>query len=296
MGSVIGTITGFISDFFGNILSLCYEFTNNYGLALILFTFFTKLILFPIEIKQQKSRIKMSRFNAKQSELRKKYAQDKTKLNQELLKLQEREGNPMLGGCLSPILVVAFVWIIYALVRAPLTSCIHISPDKISKAAEILGINKNDVEIHILQNLGDLQSTLVNVFSAEEMASISALSNNFNFCGLSLIPALSDAMWLVPPLVITSFASALIMQIFTNKDQANMPGCSKYLMPCVAVIFPFLFMWSIPAAVGFYWVIGNVALCIQSCIINIFFNQNLLIAKNQAARIALREMQESAIN
>ena len=44
-----------ISRFMGVVLRYSYEFTKNYGLAIILFTILIKIILIPLNVKQQKS-------------------------------------------------------------------------------------------------------------------------------------------------------------------------------------------------------------------------------------------------
>lgn len=49
----------------GWIMFLCYHLVNNYGLALILFTILTKLVLVPFAVKQQKSHGQNGRFPAK---------------------------------------------------------------------------------------------------------------------------------------------------------------------------------------------------------------------------------------
>ena len=45
----------FIKTIFGYVLEFFYNFTNNYGLALILFTIIVKVILFPLSLKGKKS-------------------------------------------------------------------------------------------------------------------------------------------------------------------------------------------------------------------------------------------------
>ena len=57
----------------GWIMWLIYEFIQNYGLALIIFTVIIKVCLFPLSIKQQKSSAKMSVFQPKVNEINKKY-------------------------------------------------------------------------------------------------------------------------------------------------------------------------------------------------------------------------------
>ena len=46
---------------FGYLLDWLYQFTTNYGLALILFSLIVKLVLLPLNAKSKKSMLKMSR-------------------------------------------------------------------------------------------------------------------------------------------------------------------------------------------------------------------------------------------
>lgn len=39
----------------GWIMKLCYSLVKNYGIALLLFTLITRLVVFPLNVKQQKS-------------------------------------------------------------------------------------------------------------------------------------------------------------------------------------------------------------------------------------------------
>ena len=48
---------------FGYLLDWLYTFTNNYGLALILFSLIVKLVLLPMSVKSKKSMLKMSRLS-----------------------------------------------------------------------------------------------------------------------------------------------------------------------------------------------------------------------------------------
>ena len=58
-------ILGFISDLvrvpFSWLFRILYQFTTNYGLALILFSILVKLVLVPSTIKSRRSSMKMSR-------------------------------------------------------------------------------------------------------------------------------------------------------------------------------------------------------------------------------------------
>ena len=84
----------------GWIINICYQLVGSYGLAIILFTLITKILLLPLAIKQQKSSAAMLRMRPKEEQIRKKYANNKDKLNEEIMKVyQEEHYNPMTSRC-----------------------------------------------------------------------------------------------------------------------------------------------------------------------------------------------------
>ena len=72
---------------FGYLLDWLYTFTNNYGLALILFSLIVKLVLLPMSVKSKKSMLKMSRLSPQVKALEAKYGDDKQKYQQEVNQL-----------------------------------------------------------------------------------------------------------------------------------------------------------------------------------------------------------------
>ena len=105
---------------FGWLLSLLYEFTSNYGIALIIFAVALKLIMFPITAKSKKSMMKMSRLTPRIQALQKKYANDQQKLNEETQKLYRDEGVSMGGGCLWSFIPLLILIPLYNVVREPI--------------------------------------------------------------------------------------------------------------------------------------------------------------------------------
>ncbi len=79
-------------------MTFIYEICNNYGLTIIIFTFFTKVILFPINILVQKNSIKMVKMKPKLDELKIKYTGDKDSFMEAQIDLFEKEKyHPSLG-------------------------------------------------------------------------------------------------------------------------------------------------------------------------------------------------------
>ena len=63
-GKTLGTIISFLGNILGYVMAFCYRIFENYGLAIILFTFFTKVILLPVSIMVHKNSIKMVRMQS----------------------------------------------------------------------------------------------------------------------------------------------------------------------------------------------------------------------------------------
>lgn len=79
-----------------------YFGVRNYGVAIIILVVIIRAVLHPLAVFQQKSMYRMqeaqSRLQPKINELKEKYRNDRTRLNQEMMKLYSEEGvNPMAG-------------------------------------------------------------------------------------------------------------------------------------------------------------------------------------------------------
>lgn len=78
------------------IMNFCYCLCHNYGIAIILFTFISKLVLLPVSIWVQKNSIKMVKMQPEINFLHAKYYGDKDMIAEEQSKIFKREKyNPM---------------------------------------------------------------------------------------------------------------------------------------------------------------------------------------------------------
>lgn len=90
-----------------------HELTHNYGVAIIIITIGIKLLLAPLAYKSYKSMKDMAAVQPELMALQKKYADDRERLNKEMIKLyKDKKVNPV-GGCLPmffqiPIFVALF--------------------------------------------------------------------------------------------------------------------------------------------------------------------------------------------
>ena len=105
---------------FGILMNWLYQFTNNYGLALILFAILVKLILLYPTAKGKKSSMKMSRLQPRVQALQKKFEGDQQKQQEAVQALYKEEGVKMGGGCLWSLLPLFLLFPLYAVVRQPI--------------------------------------------------------------------------------------------------------------------------------------------------------------------------------
>ncbi|ROO90709.1 YidC/Oxa1 family membrane protein insertase [Actinocorallia herbida] len=75
-----------------------------WGGSIVLLTMLMRILIFPLFVKQIQSSRKMAALNPQMQALRKKYKNDKQRLNQEMMKLYQENGANPISGCL-PLLV-----------------------------------------------------------------------------------------------------------------------------------------------------------------------------------------------
>ena len=86
------------------VLRFFYEYTHNYGVAIILLTVCVKVLFVPLQYKSYKSMKDMQVLQPKVLELQKKYKDDREQLSKEQIKLyRDHKVNPV-GGCLPMLL------------------------------------------------------------------------------------------------------------------------------------------------------------------------------------------------
>lgn len=110
---VLGSIWSGASNFLLAVLEFFYGLTNSYGLAIVLLTILVRIALYPLNQKQMQSMQQMQKIQPRLKVLQEKYAADKQKLNEEMMRLyKENNVNPA-SGCLPllvqlPILILLF--------------------------------------------------------------------------------------------------------------------------------------------------------------------------------------------
>ena len=193
---------GFLGGPLGWVMDLIYQLVNSYGWAIILFTILVRLVMLPFSIKQQKSTARMQAYQPMINEINKKWANDKQRQSEEMMKLQEEYGFSPMAGCMPMLLTFLVLFGIIDVVYKPLQHILRISSTTISAAAEALGIASNYMtENTLIARIQADPSVAEGLFSAEQIQQISSFNMNFLGIDLGRTPVLSLAPETLPLLI-----------------------------------------------------------------------------------------------
>lgn len=283
------------------LLLFFYHFLNSYGLALILFAFVVKLILFPVSFKGKKSMIQTTMISGRVQQLQKQYGKDRERYNIEVQKLYEKEKvNPM-GGCVWSIIPMFLLIALYYIIREPLINLMEVPKSMIDQIATITGVANTGAypQIAMAEAMND-PAILAAVKEALGDAGSKVFAMDFSFLGLNLAKIPSWKFWeggvtasalglAILPLVSTviSFLSMKV-SMSTNKinNQAKndqMDRTNKTMMWTM----PLMSLWigfTVPAGLSIYWIAQYLVTIIQEIIC-----AKLLKKDYEAARFASEE-------
>ncbi len=279
---------------FGWLLGVLYQFTSNYGLAMILFAILVKVILLPITAKSKKSMMKMSRLQPRIQEIQKKYANDQQKQNEAMQQLQREEGASMgCGGCLWSFVPLLILFPLFGVIRQPLEYILMLSAEEAAKIVEIVGVTGNEYYSQLFA------ASRIPEFAEAIKAAIPGISDialegiDFTFLGINLgknpaynifnskvwawdwahigaalIPILSAGSQVLSMLVSQKMNNSVITdekgledkETAAKSQSAQTSKMMLWMMPIMSLLIGF----SYPSALSLYWFIqGLVSILID---------------------------------
>ncbi len=285
---------------FGYLLDWLYQFTTNYGVALIIFAVIVRLVMLPISAKSKKSMMKMSRLQPKIQEIQKKYANDQQKQQEAIQQLQREEGASMgCGGCLWSFIPLLILIPLYQVIRQPLVYMLHETAenaqaiiDAIQGAdASLFGDNNYYHQLSAARHLPDFLDaikeagiTFANSRTAEGLnfsflgidLGMQPVFNIFgknwvwdwNHIGAFLIPLLSAGSQVISMMlsqrannsVITNEKGLQDEETAKNSQSAQQTKMMMWMMPLMSLWIGF----TVPAALSLYWFIGGVVAMVEN--------------------------------
>ena len=308
-------IFGFLATPFGWALSLLYNWTGNYLVALLVITVVLRLILLPFSIKQQKNSAKQMRLQAKVNKIRAKYAgqsgrEVQMKISEETQELYRREGfSASSMGCGSMALQMIVMMGLYNAIYSPLKYVLHLSEDVIATLTEaytaVGGADTTGrVQLGILTKFTEITGKLPAGFDQTITDSIRTFKETFSIFGIDLTQTPSEFKTLGEPILLlipvlaglTAFLSAgftYLKQRKTNPEMAKNPtmGCMTFMSPVISIVFAV----TLPAGIGFYWIISNILSFIQLVVLSAIYKPETIIAAQMIDETVERRSREASV-
>ena len=268
-----------LNTIFGWPLKQFYLLTHNYGIAVMLYAVLVNLILLPFMAKSKKSMMRTTRLAPRLKALEKRYNGNQQQYQQAVAKLYKEEKiNPM-SGCLWMLIPYPILIALYNVIRKPLTAMMMLTDKNVTTLAQKLGyeaatsgrasvyseIGLADL-IHnswdkVIAELGDFGGKLIDL--------------DYSFLGLNLgeqptfrlwnVDWSNTAVWL-PALglfmipVISALMSWLSM-IISTKTTPQTDETTQRTNKSMMYVMPLISLWicfSMPAALGVYWIFNSV--------------------------------------
>ncbi len=291
----------------GWIMWLCYKVLPFYGVALILFTLITKLILLPFSIKQKKATAKMAVFQPKMNEIQKKFANDKQKQQEAMMKLYEEEGYNPMSSCLPALIQFPILFGLIDVVYKPMTHLLRLPGEiieQLTSIGETLGINVAQLTSQL--NILGAYHADKSPFSAipgEYLAQLDSLNLTFLGIDFTAVPKLAMMVdghfnWLIIlPLLsgIAAFSHSFYVQRVNRvSGQENPAGGSMKTMMYIMPLFSVFIAFSFPAGLSFYWTLSSLFSLLQEFFLNKVYSPDKMKQEVMEEQEKRREARKNA--
>lgn len=280
----------------------------NIGLAIIIFTFVTKLLMMPLTVKQMKFTKLSTVMQPELQAIQKKYKN--TKDQNEMLKMQEetkavyaKYGTSPTGGCAQLLIQMPILFALYRIIqnipayvpKIKLLFTAMLSSDNgimsVAGYQDILSSNFTQFANKDLTNMNSIIDVL-NVFSTDNWhklielfpAQAELITNNLNefnhmnsflTINMSQNPGLTLGLPILIPILagVTQYLSVRMMQTQNPATGNNEDNPAAASMNTVMPIMSAVMAISLPAGLGLYWSATAVFQILQQFIINKYFDK-----------------------
>ena len=276
------TIMSWLAIPLGYIMQFCHSLLSNYGLAIILFTLLTKIIILPVGIWVHKNSIKIVKIQPAINRLKAKFYGDKERIGEEQNRMfKEQKYNPfasLLPLALQIIILLGVVAVIYH----PF-SYIFKTPDSVisdintsAAVVEEIDLEANSVEIDAMHAIKSHPEAFADVAKTDDGATAIQNAKDFDlqFLGLDLSATPSQVVgdnfiYVLAP-VIAGFSSWLLcfIQNKINVLQAEQGKGNKYGTMVFSVGLSLYLGFFVPAGIALYWVASNLIAILQLLLLN----------------------------
>ncbi|MDR2647700.1 MAG: YidC/Oxa1 family membrane protein insertase [Oscillospiraceae bacterium] len=306
--NVLGTV-------FGPIMRFIFQIVGNYGVAILIFTVFCRMLMLPSAISQQKNLAKNRRMQYKLRKITERYKDDKKRQQQEIQAFYQREGfNPMSAGC-SGAMLLQFP-IIFGLISAiyhPLKYALKIdaasiailekaAPGVLEKVSGTASSTASYLQLRIMEHINSFAHLIgegADKLNQGVFDQIVSFADQFRFFGLNLgmTPKEGGGFYYLIPILagLASFSSAFLTFLRQRKDNPEqtknpMMGCMTFFMPLFSVFISISF----PVGIGIYWIVSSLFAFLQMVVLQQTHKPQKMIARLLVEETVERRSRENS--
>ena len=296
------TIIHYICIPLGWLMKGCWMLVKDYGLAILLFTLATKIVLLPVSIWIQKNSIQMVKLQPEINNLKVKNHGNNDLIAEEQMKLFKREHYHPTLSLIPLILQIVLLLGVVHIIYHPLTFLFGMSNADVALLAEEIGANTANDSFQLLI-VEAFQSGRLNAQTAiagidpTVMASLAEKVGNFDlqFLGLNLSTVPTDAWAWYTLIPILAGASSWLLchtQNLSNVIQHEQSAWNKYGIMVLSVLLSLYLGLFVPIGIALYWIASNLFSIVQMYLLNIAINPKKYVDYEalEESRVALAKM------
>ena len=296
------TIIHYICVPLGLLMKGCWMLVKDYGLAILLFTLATKIVLLPISIWIQKNSIQMVKLQPEINMLKVKNHGNNDLIAEEQMKLFKREHYHPTLSLIPLILQIVLLLGVVHIIYHPLTFLFGVSNSDVMLLAQEIGANTSEDSFQLLIveafQSGRLNSqTVIAGIDAAQLASLSQKVAKFDltFLGLNLttVPTSAWAWYTLVP-ILAGASSWLLChtQNLSNVIQHEQSAWNKYGIMALSVLLSLYLGLFVPIGIALYWIASNLFSIVQMYLLNIAINPKKYVDYEalEESRVALAKM------
>lgn len=286
---------------FGYLLKWCQMLVGNFGVAILLFTLATKLLLFPLSVWIQKNSIQMVKIQPEINFVKAKLMGNNEAIAEETSKLFKREKyHPMLS-LIPLILQILLLLIVVDIIYNPMTYLFGTSDSTAKAFAAFLDLNtaESGYQIAIVDAIKSGKITAATAIEGVDPAVVAAVvadakELNMGFLGLnlSIVPFEEWGIYILVPLLAGASSWVLCFtQNMSNVIQHEQSKWNQYGLMAFSVGLSLYLGLFVPSGIAYYWVLGNLFSVAQMYLLNVWINPKKYVDYEalEASRQALAE-------
>lgn len=277
-------LTGWIALPLGFIMQWCYRFIQNYGLAIILFTLITKIIILPLSVWVQKNSIKMVKMQPELNRIKAKFFGDADTIADEESKLYKKNRYNPLASLVPLIIQIVLLMGVVGVIYHPFDYLFHLPAELIaainSVASQItgVGVGESSIQLTAVECIKNPEyynqfAALSSQFANFDVQAILSEIKNFDlmFLGINLSHNPSVVLGVTIAVPVVAGLSSYLLCIAQNKSnvlQAEQSKVSQWGMLILSVGLSLYLGFFVPAGIALYWVASNLLAIVQLYALN----------------------------